>query len=167
MAARPPEFGEQTDEILKEFDFNAGEVANLRQRKIVKLIRTDSHAAQASINRRCDIANQCSPRMHLSFAPHLRKKRHGDQQQSKRSGRDFALCRRMAPSQYNWQRCVRSGSRTWLMIPSRQHSLVVLRSYVFSLKAATCSCLRFQSRRAAEPIALSEAHYVSLALQQY
>jgi crotonobetainyl-CoA:carnitine CoA-transferase CaiB-like acyl-CoA transferase len=35
MAARPPEFGEQTDEILKEFDFNADEVANLRQRKIV------------------------------------------------------------------------------------------------------------------------------------
>jgi hypothetical protein len=23
MAARPPEFGEQTDEVLKEFDFNA------------------------------------------------------------------------------------------------------------------------------------------------
>jgi formyl-CoA transferase len=35
MAARPPEFSEQTDEILKEFDFNAEEVANLRQRKIV------------------------------------------------------------------------------------------------------------------------------------
>jgi formyl-CoA transferase len=35
MAARPPEFGEQTDEILKEFDFNADEVANLRQRKVV------------------------------------------------------------------------------------------------------------------------------------
>jgi formyl-CoA transferase len=35
MAARPPEFGEQTDEILGEFDFSADEIASLRQRKIV------------------------------------------------------------------------------------------------------------------------------------
>jgi formyl-CoA transferase len=35
MAARPPEFGEQTDEILKEFDFSADEIANLWKRKIV------------------------------------------------------------------------------------------------------------------------------------
>jgi crotonobetainyl-CoA:carnitine CoA-transferase CaiB-like acyl-CoA transferase len=35
MAARPPEFGEQTEEILTEFGFSADEIAKLRQRKIV------------------------------------------------------------------------------------------------------------------------------------
>jgi formyl-CoA transferase len=35
MAARPPEFGEQTDEVLAEFGFSAGEIAELRQRKVV------------------------------------------------------------------------------------------------------------------------------------
>jgi crotonobetainyl-CoA:carnitine CoA-transferase CaiB-like acyl-CoA transferase len=35
MAARPPEFGEQTQEVLTEFGFTAGEIAELRQRKVV------------------------------------------------------------------------------------------------------------------------------------
>lgn len=35
MAARPPEFGEQTDEVLAEFGFSAGEIAALRQGKVV------------------------------------------------------------------------------------------------------------------------------------
>ena len=35
MAARPPEFGEQTDEVLAEFGFAAGEIAELRQAKVV------------------------------------------------------------------------------------------------------------------------------------
>ncbi|WP_298259291.1 CoA transferase [Bradyrhizobium sp.] len=35
MAARPPEFGEQTDEILAEFGFNSDEIGKLRQSKIV------------------------------------------------------------------------------------------------------------------------------------
>jgi formyl-CoA transferase len=35
MAARPPEFGEQTDEVLAEFGFSAGEIADLRQGKVV------------------------------------------------------------------------------------------------------------------------------------
>ncbi|TYL84551.1 CaiB/BaiF CoA transferase family protein [Bradyrhizobium cytisi] len=35
MAARPPEFGEQTDEVLTEFGFNAEEIAKLRQAKVV------------------------------------------------------------------------------------------------------------------------------------
>jgi crotonobetainyl-CoA:carnitine CoA-transferase CaiB-like acyl-CoA transferase len=35
MAARPPEFGEQTEEVLAEFGFNAGEIAALRQGKVV------------------------------------------------------------------------------------------------------------------------------------
>jgi crotonobetainyl-CoA:carnitine CoA-transferase CaiB-like acyl-CoA transferase len=35
MAARPPEFGEQTDEVLAEFGFAADEIAELRQRKVV------------------------------------------------------------------------------------------------------------------------------------
>jgi formyl-CoA transferase len=35
MVARPPEFGEQTDEVLKEFGFGADEIAELRQRKVV------------------------------------------------------------------------------------------------------------------------------------
>jgi crotonobetainyl-CoA:carnitine CoA-transferase CaiB-like acyl-CoA transferase len=35
MAARPPEFGEQTDEVLTEFGFNASEIATLRQDKVV------------------------------------------------------------------------------------------------------------------------------------
>ena len=35
MAARPPEFGEQTDEVLAEFGFSAGEIAELRQAKVV------------------------------------------------------------------------------------------------------------------------------------
>jgi crotonobetainyl-CoA:carnitine CoA-transferase CaiB-like acyl-CoA transferase len=35
MAARPPEFGEQTDEVLAEFGFTAAEIADLRQGKVV------------------------------------------------------------------------------------------------------------------------------------
>jgi formyl-CoA transferase len=35
MVARPPEFGEQTDEVLKEFGFNKEEVARLREAKVV------------------------------------------------------------------------------------------------------------------------------------
>jgi hypothetical protein len=31
MAARPPEFGEQTDEVLAEFGFSAGEIVALKQ----------------------------------------------------------------------------------------------------------------------------------------
>jgi formyl-CoA transferase len=35
MAARPPEFGEQTDEVLAEFGFTKEEIASLRQKKVV------------------------------------------------------------------------------------------------------------------------------------
>ena len=35
MAARPPEFGEQTDEVLSEFGFSADEIAKLRDAKVV------------------------------------------------------------------------------------------------------------------------------------
>jgi crotonobetainyl-CoA:carnitine CoA-transferase CaiB-like acyl-CoA transferase len=35
MAARPPEFGEQTDEVLAEFGFCPGEIAYLRQGKVM------------------------------------------------------------------------------------------------------------------------------------
>jgi crotonobetainyl-CoA:carnitine CoA-transferase CaiB-like acyl-CoA transferase len=35
MAARPPEFGEQTEEVLAEFGFPAEEIADLKQRKVV------------------------------------------------------------------------------------------------------------------------------------
>jgi crotonobetainyl-CoA:carnitine CoA-transferase CaiB-like acyl-CoA transferase len=35
MAARPPEFGEQTEEVLVEFGFTKEEIASLRQNKIV------------------------------------------------------------------------------------------------------------------------------------
>jgi crotonobetainyl-CoA:carnitine CoA-transferase CaiB-like acyl-CoA transferase len=35
MVARPPEFGEQTDEVLAEFGFSKDEIADLRQRKVV------------------------------------------------------------------------------------------------------------------------------------
>src|SRR5258708_19710104 len=35
MAARPPEVGEQTDEILAEFGFDTDEIAALRQDKAV------------------------------------------------------------------------------------------------------------------------------------
>jgi formyl-CoA transferase len=35
MAARPPEFGEQTDEVLTEFGFSTQEIAELRQGKAV------------------------------------------------------------------------------------------------------------------------------------
>jgi formyl-CoA transferase len=35
MVARPPEFGEQTDEVLKEFGFGADEIAGLRNAKVV------------------------------------------------------------------------------------------------------------------------------------
>ena len=127
MAARPPEFGKQTDEILKRVRLQCRRGCQPTPAENRTAHPDRQSCGHASINRCCDIANQCSPRMHLSLAPHLRKKRHGDQQQFKRSGRDLALCRRMAPSQYNWQRCVRSGSRTWLMIPSRQHSLVAFK----------------------------------------
>src|SRR5450755_975890 len=35
MVAAPPEFGEQTDEVLAEFGFSAAEIADLRDRKVV------------------------------------------------------------------------------------------------------------------------------------
>jgi crotonobetainyl-CoA:carnitine CoA-transferase CaiB-like acyl-CoA transferase len=35
MAARPPEFDEQTDEVLVEFGFTADEIGALRQGKVV------------------------------------------------------------------------------------------------------------------------------------
>jgi formyl-CoA transferase len=35
MVARPPEFGEQTDEVLKEFGFGADEIAGLRAARVV------------------------------------------------------------------------------------------------------------------------------------
>jgi crotonobetainyl-CoA:carnitine CoA-transferase CaiB-like acyl-CoA transferase len=35
MAARPPEVGEQTDEVLAEFGFSTEEIAALRQGKVV------------------------------------------------------------------------------------------------------------------------------------
>jgi formyl-CoA transferase len=35
MASRPPEFGEQTEEVLAEFGFSADEIAELRKRKVV------------------------------------------------------------------------------------------------------------------------------------
>src|ERR1700737_2010538 len=35
MAARPPEFGEQTDEVLAEFGYTADEIGALRQGKVV------------------------------------------------------------------------------------------------------------------------------------
>ena len=35
MAARPPEFGEQTEEVLSEFGFAADEIAELRRAKVV------------------------------------------------------------------------------------------------------------------------------------
>ena len=35
LVTRPPEFGEQTEEILAEFGFGAGEIAELKQRKVV------------------------------------------------------------------------------------------------------------------------------------
>ena len=35
MVARPPEFGEQTEEVLAEFGFSADEIAELRKRKVV------------------------------------------------------------------------------------------------------------------------------------
>lgn len=35
MAARPPEFGEQTDEVLAEFEFDADEIVALKQAEVV------------------------------------------------------------------------------------------------------------------------------------
>jgi crotonobetainyl-CoA:carnitine CoA-transferase CaiB-like acyl-CoA transferase len=35
MVARPPEFGEQTDEVLAEFGYTADEIGALRQGKVV------------------------------------------------------------------------------------------------------------------------------------
>src|ERR1700676_5435509 len=35
MAARPPEFGEQTEEVLAEFGFTADEIGALRQGKVI------------------------------------------------------------------------------------------------------------------------------------
>jgi crotonobetainyl-CoA:carnitine CoA-transferase CaiB-like acyl-CoA transferase len=35
MAAQPPEFGEQTDEVLAEFGFSADEIGALRRAKVV------------------------------------------------------------------------------------------------------------------------------------
>jgi len=35
MVARPPEFGEQTEEVLAEFGFGKDEIAALKQAKVV------------------------------------------------------------------------------------------------------------------------------------
>jgi len=35
MVARPPEFGEQTGEVLADFGFTADEIADLRGAKVV------------------------------------------------------------------------------------------------------------------------------------
>jgi formyl-CoA transferase len=35
MAARPPEFGEQTDEVLAEFGFTGGEIGELKRERVV------------------------------------------------------------------------------------------------------------------------------------
>jgi len=35
MVARPPEFGEQTEEVLAEFGFTADEIGALKQDKVV------------------------------------------------------------------------------------------------------------------------------------
>jgi formyl-CoA transferase len=35
MVARPPEFGEQTKEVLAEFGFTADEIGSLRQARVV------------------------------------------------------------------------------------------------------------------------------------
>jgi crotonobetainyl-CoA:carnitine CoA-transferase CaiB-like acyl-CoA transferase len=35
MAALPPEFGEQTEEVLAEYRFSKDEIGSLRQKKIV------------------------------------------------------------------------------------------------------------------------------------
>ena len=35
MVTRPPEFGEQTDEVLAEFGFTADEIGTLKQDKVV------------------------------------------------------------------------------------------------------------------------------------
>ena len=35
MAARSPEFGKQTEEVLAEFGFGADEIADLRRRRVV------------------------------------------------------------------------------------------------------------------------------------
>jgi crotonobetainyl-CoA:carnitine CoA-transferase CaiB-like acyl-CoA transferase len=35
MVARPPEFGEQTDEVLAEFGFSTEEIGQLRQEKVI------------------------------------------------------------------------------------------------------------------------------------
>jgi crotonobetainyl-CoA:carnitine CoA-transferase CaiB-like acyl-CoA transferase len=35
MVARPPEFGEQTEEVLAEFGFTTDEISALKQNKVV------------------------------------------------------------------------------------------------------------------------------------
>ena len=35
MVARPPEFGEQTEEVLSEFGFSKDEITDLRFRKVI------------------------------------------------------------------------------------------------------------------------------------
>jgi crotonobetainyl-CoA:carnitine CoA-transferase CaiB-like acyl-CoA transferase len=35
MVARPPEFGEQTDEVLAEFGFTADEISTLKHNEVV------------------------------------------------------------------------------------------------------------------------------------
>ena len=35
MVARPPEFGEQTDEVLKEFGFSGDEIAGLKEARVI------------------------------------------------------------------------------------------------------------------------------------
>ena len=47
MVARPPEFGEQTDEVLKEFAFGADEIAALRTAKVVRASRPEKQRGPA------------------------------------------------------------------------------------------------------------------------
>src|SRR5439155_7710889 len=57
MAARPPEFGEQTNEVLAEFGFTADEIGALKRDKVVGGLRLrrphqPSHAAERLVDQR-------------------------------------------------------------------------------------------------------------------
>ena len=64
--ARPPEFGEQTEEVLVEFGFGADEIAELRRGVVVC---DKSHAHSPNLGLRCHLDDKLTKNPGSQSAP--------------------------------------------------------------------------------------------------
>lgn len=61
MVAQPPEFGEQTDEVLKEYGFGAEEIAKLRDAKVGERHSASSPTTNARADASVDFSTSRPP----------------------------------------------------------------------------------------------------------